>query len=101
MFFYVKIMIGENMKATLKKIDIPLFIVSVVLTIVGLIMIFSASSISAVLQYGQTEYYFFQKELIIVIIGLIASLIIIGIPTKYYIVLSKIGIIGILAALLA
>ena len=101
MFFYVKIMIGENMKATLKKIDIPLFIVSVVLTIVGLIMIFSASSISAVLQYGQTEYYFFQKELIIVIIGLIASLIIIGIPTKYYIVLSKIGIIGILASLLA
>ena len=87
MFFYVKIMIGENMKATLKKIDIPLFIVSVVLTIVGLIMIFSASSISAVLQYGQTEYYFFQKEVIIVIIGLIASLIIIGIPTKYYMVL--------------
>lgn len=101
MFFYVRIMIGENMKKIWQKIDIPLFIISIILCIIGLIMIFSASSISSVLQFSVTEYYFFRKQLIVIVAGLFISLIILNFPTKNYGILSKLAIIGIIFTLFA
>ena len=89
------------MKETIKKIDITLLIVTVILLVFGLVMIFSASSIAAVLQYGATEYYFFRKQLIVMIVGIILSFIVIFIPTKNYSVISRLGIIGIICVLLA
>lgn len=89
------------MKETIKKIDITLLIVTVILLVFGLVMIFSASSIAAVLQYGATEYYFFRKQLIVMIVGIILSFIVIFIPTKNYSVISRLGIIGIIGVLLA
>ena len=72
------------MKNVLKKIDIPLFLVSIILIIIGLIMIFSASSVAAVLQYKVPEYYFFERQLIFVLIGLFASIVIMNIPLSKY-----------------
>ena len=89
------------MKETIKKIDITLLIVTVILLVFGLVMIFSASSIAAVLQYGATEYYFFRKQLIVMIVGIILSFIVIFIPTKNYSVISRLGIIGNICVLLA
>lgn len=89
------------MKETIKKLDIPLLIVTIVLLIFGLIMIFSASSIAAVLQYGASENYFFKKQLLVMIVGIILSIIIFFIPTKSYSFLSRLGIIGIIGILLA
>lgn len=89
------------MKDKLKKLDYPLLISTIILTIFGLIMIFSASSIAAVLQYGQTEYYFFKKQLIVIVGGLMLFLVIINIPTKNYGVLAKLAIIAIILILLA
>lgn len=96
-----RIIIGENMKDKFNKIDKTLLFVTIILTVLGLIMIFSASSIAAVLQYGNTEYYFFKKQLIVVIAGLLASFVIYFIPTEKYKELSVIGIVAIIAALIA
>lgn len=87
------------MKNSLKKIDKTLFFVAIILSIFGLIMIFSASSISSVLQYKQTEYYFLKKQFIFLVLGFFLTLIIICIPTKRYTKLSLLGILGIIVVL--
>ena len=100
-FFYVKIIIGDNMKETIKKLDITLLIVTIVLLVFGLIMIFSASSIAAVLQYGATEHYFFRKQLVVMVAGAVIAFIVLFVPTKSYSVLSRLGIMGIIGVLIA
>lgn len=89
------------MKETLRKIDIPLLLVTLLLLAIGLIMVFSSSSIAAVLQYNQTEYYFFKKQVIVVILGLCLAFFLLFFKTKNYAVLSRLFILGVLAALLA
>jgi cell division protein FtsW len=66
----------------------------------GLIMIFSASSISATLQYGQTEYYFFRKQIIIIIIGLFLAAFFIFVPKRLLKVIGLVGIYGMIGVLL-
>ena len=72
------------MRDILKKMDIPLFLVTVILIIIGLIMIFSASSVASILQYKVAEYYFFERQLFIVLVGLIFSIVIMKIPLNKY-----------------
>ena len=98
--FYVKIIIGENMKDIMKKIDKPLFILTIILSLFGLIMIFSASSISSVLQYKVTEYYFFYKQAIFLIFAFCLSFVIYRIPTEWYRKISVVGILGIILILI-
>lgn len=57
------------MKDLFRKMDKPLFFTVIVISIIGLIMVFSASSVSAVLQYKVEPYYFFRKQLIFMIAG--------------------------------
>lgn len=85
------------MKEAIKKLDKPLLIVTIILSIFGLVMIFSSSSISAVLQYKLTEYYFFEKQAIFIGVGLILSLVIICIPTNKY---KGVSVLGVLAMLI-
>ncbi len=87
------------MKEAIKKLDKPLLIVTIILSIFGLVMIFSSSSISAVLQYKLTEYYFFKKQALFIIAGVILSLIIICIPTTKYKGLSVLAILSIFVVL--
>lgn len=87
------------MKESLKKLDKTLLIITIILSIFGLVMIFSSSSISAVLQYKLTEYYFFEKQAIFIIVGLIISLFVICIPTTKYKGLSVLALLGILIIL--
>ena len=72
------------MRDILRKIDIPLFLVSIILIILGLIMIFSASSVVTILQYKVDVYYFFERQLIIVLLGFFLSLVIMNIPLSKY-----------------
>ena len=51
------------MKRVWNRIDKPLFIVFVILTLLGLVMIYSSSSISSVLRYDKPSYFFFEKQL--------------------------------------
>ena len=57
------------MKSNFKKMDKLLLVLMLAFTIFGLVMIFSASSITAVLYNGTYESYYFNKQLIVVIVS--------------------------------
>lgn len=75
-------------KRSLRKIfhdlDKPLLFVSMALFIFGLLNIVTASSRAAVVNYDVSIYYYFYRQLLFIMIGLIMSLIIIKIDTKSY-----------------
>ncbi len=68
------------MKSRFKNMDKFLFLLIIIYTILGLVMVFSASSMTAVLQYGRSESYFFIRQLIFVILAYIAGFVILFIP---------------------
>lgn len=72
------------MKKILKYIDKPLLIVTVILFIVGLIMVFSASNVTAYMSYAASPYNYFFKQGLVLLGGLIAFFIIINFSTKSY-----------------
>jgi cell division protein FtsW len=74
----------ENMKRLFLKLDATLFFMTILLFVIGLIMVFSASTIESFMRYGASPYYFFIKQTIFLIIGFIAFLVIINIPLKIY-----------------
>lgn len=91
---------GENMKQLIAKMDKPLLILTFIYSIFGLIMIFSASNVAAVLRYNVSPYYFFLKQLAFLVIAFATSFIfVIRFPIKNYKKFMPILVIGILAAL--
>lgn len=64
--------------------DKPLFYITVLFFLFGLLAIVSASSREAVVRYGATLYHYFFKQGAALIIGFIIFLIIINIDTKKY-----------------
>lgn len=66
------------------KLDKPLLIVMFIFIIFGLIMILSASSMASYMRYNNSIYYYFIRQGIFVIIGLIAFLIALYFPTKLF-----------------
>lgn len=70
------------MKSKFKNMDKFLFILILIYTILGLVMVFSASSMTAVLEYGQSESYFFVRQLFFVVLAYIAGFIILFMPNK-------------------
>lgn len=80
------------MKEIFKKLDKPLLILTILFAAFGLVMIFSSSSIAAVLQYGQSKHFFFTKQAIFIAVGFVLSLVIYAIPTKWYKSLSILGL---------
>ena len=91
----------KYIKNSLKNVDIPLFIITILLIVFGLLMVFSSSSVTSVLSYKKTPYYFFEKQFITVIIAFLMSLVIINFPTKNYSVISKLGIVLIVITLIS
>ena len=96
-FFMIKyLIVGESVKKTLQKMDKPLFFLMVAFTILGLVMIFSASSITAVLYNKVEESYFFKRQLLFVLVSWIAGFsFFLRFPTKKYKVLAPLAMIGI------
>lgn len=72
------------MKKILKNIDKPLLIISFILFVIGLIMIFSASNITAFMKYTASPYLYFIKQSIFLIVSIIGSLVIICFHSKSY-----------------
>jgi len=68
----------------LKYTDKVLLLISVILFSVGLVMIFSSSSISAFMRYNSNSYNFLFRQGIILFVGLIMFLILINFSTKTY-----------------
>ena len=53
----------RHVKNSFKNVDIPLLVVTTTLIVFGLIMVFSSSSVTSVLSYKKTPYYFFVIRL--------------------------------------
>ncbi len=59
--------------------------ITIGLAILGAFLILDASSISSVLRYhNSSPYYFFQKQLIMIALGLVGSFVILKVPTSTY-----------------
>ena len=72
------------MKKVLSKVNVPLLLLMIVYSIFGLIMIFSASSVTAVQRYGYSSNHFFIRQLISLVLAYIAGFLVLFIPTKFY-----------------
>jgi len=87
------------MKKYLAKMDLWLLTLTIVFSVLGTIMIYSASSVLTVLSFQVPSTYYFFRQWIILLAGFFAAFFIIRIPTSKYRSLSLIGIIGIIASL--
>ena len=74
----------KKINRMISKLDVPLLVVSIILFIFGLLNIVNASSQAVVLRYGTNIYHYFYRQLGILFVGFIMSLIIISQPTKKY-----------------
>ena len=72
------------MKKIIKYIDKPLLLVTMFLFILGLIMVFSASNVTAYMSHAVKPYNYFMKQGAFLIIGFILFLIMIKFNTKSY-----------------
>lgn len=73
------------MRKLFSKMDIPLFIMVVLYVALGLVMIYSASNITAVVRYGYQPYHFFLRQAIFVLVSFfIGFLIVLRFPTRNY-----------------
>lgn len=72
------------MKKIIKYIDKPLLIITIILFIIGLIMVFSASNVTAYMTHAVSPYNYFKKQALFLIAGLFLSLVMIRFNTKSY-----------------
>lgn len=68
----------------LKYTDKILLLISVLLFAIGLVMIFSSSSISAFMRYNRTSYNFLLKQGGILLLGIIGFIFLIQFNTRTY-----------------
>ncbi len=87
------------MKKVIKNIDKPLLLVTVVMFVFGLIMVFSSSNVTAYMSKAVSPYNYFIKQAIFLSVGLFMALILIRFNTKFYGMVSWLGILGIGASL--
>ena len=73
-----------DMKKIIKYTDKPLLFITVILFIIGLIMVFSASNVTAYMTKEVSPYNYFIKQGVFLIISLILSLIMVRFTTKSY-----------------
>lgn len=87
------------MKKIFSKIDKPLLFLTILLCSIGLIMVFSSSSVAAILRYNKPSTYFFIRQFLFLIVSFIGGFIILKIPTKWYKSIAWLLIIGIITIL--
>jgi len=87
------------LKKVIKNIDKPLLLVTVVMFVFGLIMVFSSSNVTAYMSKAVSPYNYFIKQAIFLSVGLFMALILIRFNTKFYGMVSWLGILGIGASL--
>ena len=88
------------MKKILAKMDLWLLTITVLYLILGSIMIYSASSILTFLKQDVPSNYYFVRQLLILGVSFLLSLIFIKIPTSKYRYFSSLAMFGILASLI-
>lgn len=87
-------------KFVFRYLDKPLLFVSVLLFIIGLIMVFSASNVTAYMSHAVSPYNYFIKQGLFLGSGLVMFLIMVRFNTKVYGLFSWILLIGVTASLI-
>ena len=87
------------MREAIRNLDKPLLIISVILFVIGLIMIFSASNISAFMRYSTSPYNFFIRQSAFLVGSVIVSLFALPIKTTHYKNISTLALYAIGAVL--
>ncbi len=89
------------MKNLISKMDKPLLILTIIYAVLGLVMILSASSVSAVLRYNVPSSYFFIRQSVFVGVSfLIGFLFVLRFPTSKYKYVTPLLVFGILVSLI-
>ena len=87
------------MKKLIRNMDKGILIISIILFVFGLLNIVNASSQAVVVRYNKPLYEYFNKQLISIIAGFIATLVILKIPTKKYFGLGLLAYLAVLGLL--
>lgn len=77
------------MKKIIKYLDKPLLVVTVLLFALGLVMVFSASNVTAYMSHEVSPYNYFLKQAFFLFVGLIMALVMICFSEKSYSGASK------------
>ena len=88
------------MKIKFKIMDKTILFLVIGFCILGLLMVYSSSSASAILRYHVSTDYFFIKQLKAVLLGFAIGFIVLFVPTKYYKLFAYLGIIASFVALI-
>ena len=89
------------MRNNIRKCDKLLLILTLLYTLLGLVMIFSASSVSAVMRYGYSTNYYFLRQLFFSVVGIILGFFfVINFPIKKYRHFISMGFLALLILLL-
>ena len=91
----------KGLARALKNMDKPLFVLTAILFLFGLLNIVSASSQTAVLKYHSDLYSYFYRQLITIVAGVIIGAFIIKTPTKSYKLMGPFFYIAVLVISLA
>ena len=83
----------------LKYIDKTLLIVTILLFVIGLVMVFSASNVTAYMSHAVSPYNYFIRQLAFLIAGFFMFFIMIAFNTNVYGKLSRPLLLGNIAAL--
>ena len=85
----------------IRKMDKILLFTSILLLVIGLIMVFSASNVTSFMVKKTTPYYYFNRQLLFLVISIILSIVIIGFDSKTYGFISSIVIMAVGVLLVA
>ncbi len=89
------------MKKLFSKIDKPLFFMMILYSLLGIVIVLSASSVLAVLRFGVSSSYFFIRQSIFVFLSFFVGInIVLRIPTSKYCLFVPFLLVGIIASLI-
>ncbi len=86
------------MRKVFNKIDKPLFILTIICLIFGVMMVGSASSLKAYMSRSDS-YFFFKRQLLFIAVGLFSSFIVIKTPIKKWKNIIYLAVVGVMGAL--
>ncbi len=83
-----------------KRMDKILLITTIILLVIGLVMIFSASNVTGFMKYKTTPYHFFYKQLLFLGVSFFIGFVILHFNTKVYGYFSWFIILGLIGLLI-
>ena len=86
-------------KDIVKNLDKPLFLISLILFVLGLIMIFSASNVTSYMN-GGSPYEYFVRQGLFLLVSFILCIFIIKFNTKFYGIISNLLLIAIVLVMI-